>query len=109
MKTLLWVGSSLNDLRALSQAVRQAIGEELFIVQLGETPADSKPMQNIGAGVREIRVSENNPYRVIYIAKYPEGIYVLHVFEKKTRKTPKADIQKAKKRLSEIQQTRLKT
>jgi phage-related protein len=56
----------------------------------------------VGIGVREIRVRTGREHRVIYIAKFAEGVYVLHAFEKKTRRTPKRDIELAKNRLREV-------
>jgi phage-related protein len=56
-------------------------------------------MPSVGPGVREIRVHTRLEHRVIYIAKFEEGVYVLHAFEKKTRRTGKADIDLARSRL----------
>ncbi len=55
-------------------------------------------MPSIGIGVREIRVRENGAYRLIYVAKFSEAIYVLHAFEKKSRTTPKPDVELARMR-----------
>lgn len=63
-------------------------------------------MSSIGAGVREIRVHENGEYRIIYLAKYSEGIYVLHAFRKKTEKTSQNDIEMAKTRLRQVETLR---
>ena len=56
-------------------------------------------MPRIGTGVQEIRVHTELEHRVFYIAKFPEAIYVLHAFEKRTRKTPKRDLELARNRL----------
>jgi len=62
-------------------------------------PSDWKPMSTVGAGAGEIRIKdEAGIYRVIYVAKFEDAVYVLHAFEKKTRKTRKADIALAKAR-----------
>lgn len=53
---------------------------------------DWKPMESIGAGVKEIRIRVETSYRVIYVAKFSEAVYVLHAFVKKTQKTSKKDI-----------------
>jgi phage-related protein len=63
-------------------------------------------MPSIGAGVREIRVHTELEHRVIYVAKFEEAIYVVHAFEKKTRKTARYDLELAKSRLSELFQRR---
>ena len=77
-------------------------------VQVGSEPADWKPMNDIGSGVKEIRTHEGNEYRTIYIAKFNEAIYVLHSFIKKTRKTSLKDIRIAKERLKEVKKFREK-
>lgn len=77
---------------------RQRVGRQLARVQDGLEPEDWKPMPSIGIGVREIRVRENGAYRLIYVAKFSEAIYVLHAFEKKSRKTAKLDVELARTR-----------
>ena len=67
-------------------------------VQRGEMPSDFKPMLNVGAGVYEIRVHVLGEWRVLYVAKRAEAVYVLHAFQKKTQKTSKADLELAKRR-----------
>jgi phage-related protein len=63
-------------------------------------------LQSIGPGVKEIRIHVEGEFRVIYIAKYKEGIYILHAFQKKTQKTPKRDIDIAKTRFRELERER---
>lgn len=65
-------------------------------------------MNSVGTGVQEIRIQTGTDYRIVYIAKFPEAIYVLYAFEKRTRQTPKAIINIAKKRLSDLKQDRKK-
>ena len=65
-------------------------------MQDGLEPEDWKPMPSIGIGVREIRVREHGAYRLIYVAKFSEAVYVLHAFGKKAQKTPKPDIDLAR-------------
>lgn len=92
MKSVTWVGSSKRDLLACSADVQDVVGRELNIVQRGAAPTDWKPMPSIGAGAREIRVHVRGEFRVFYVATFPEAVYVLHVFEKKTRKTSPRDL-----------------
>ena len=106
LKTLVWLGSSRYDLRHFPSNARQRGGYELYLVQSGLEPSDSKSMPSIGAGVREIRVHTELEHRVLYVAKFEEAIYVLHAFEKKTRKTASNDLELAKSRLSELLQRR---
>ena len=99
MKTLKFIGSSLDDLRDMPAAVRRALGVELMTIQYGGEPSDFKPMKTVGAGAYEIRYRDaSGAFRVIYVAKFAETIYVLHAFQKKTQKTAKADIDLAAQR-----------
>lgn len=63
-------------------------------------------MPSIGAGVREVRIHVDGEYRIIYLAKFHEGIYILHAFRKKSRKTSKTDLDLAKSRFREVIQHR---
>ena len=102
-KPIYWVGTSLKDLLNLPDEVKRQVGYQLHRVQNGLEPEDWKPFQDIGAGVKEIRISEDGgAFRVIYVAKFPEKIYVLHSFQKKTQKTSTKDINIAKTRYSAI-------
>jgi len=101
-KPILWVGSSLDDLRAFPEDARRIAGFELRRVQQGLQPTDWKPMGSVGAGVEEIRVHTGQEHRVFYIARFEEGVYVLHAFEKRSRKTPATEIELARTRLREV-------
>lgn len=99
MKELVFLGSSQDDLRAMPAGVRHALGIELMQVQFGGDPMDFKPMQGVGSGACEIRVRDAaGAFRVIYVAKFPDAIYVLHAFQKKTQETAKGDLELAMKR-----------
>jgi phage-related protein len=102
MKQLKFVGSSLDDLRNFPDEARRAAGFELHAVQSGLEPSDWKPMQLVGSGVKEIRIHLLGEWRVIYIAKLHEAVYVLHAFQKKTRKTSRQDIDLARQRYRQI-------
>ena len=65
-------------------------------------PADWKAMRSVGQGVNEVRVHAGNEYRALYVAKFAESVYVLHAFEKKTRKTPRSDVALASKRYRDL-------
>ena len=79
--------------------VRHALGIELMTVQYGGEPSDFKPMKEVGAGVYEIRHRDSSgAFRVIYVTKLADAVYVLHAFQKKTQKTTRADIELAAKR-----------
>lgn len=76
---------------------------------MGFEPSDWKPMPSVGGGVKEIRVHTGIEYRVLYVTKFQETVFVLHAFDKKTRKTPKGDIELARKRFGELMARRVKT
>jgi len=102
MKQLKFVGSSLDDLRNFPDEARRAAGFELHAVQSGLEPSDWKPMQLVGSGVKEIRIHLLGEWRGLYIAKLHEAVYVLHAFQKKTRKTSRQDIDLARQRYRQI-------
>ena len=91
-KPLTWIGSSREDLRQFPAEVRRRAGFELRAVQRGDEPSDFKPMPIIGPGTYELRLQTDDAYRVFYIAKFQETVYVLRAFQKKTQKTSKHDI-----------------
>lgn len=97
-KAIVWVGSSRSDVQAFPQDARRLAGFQLRRVQQGLEPFDWKPMPSIGPGVREIRIHTALEHRVCYVAKFGEAMYVLHAFEKRTRKTSQHDVVLAKQR-----------
>jgi len=102
MKSLEFVGSSLDDLKEFPAEARRAAGFELGFVQRGLEPSDWKPMKEVGAGVREIRIHVLGEWRVLYVAKFAESVYVLHAFQKKTQRTTREDIGLARARYRQI-------
>lgn len=103
VKPVIWMGSSREDVRRFPETAQDSLGFELYRVQCGLDPRDWKPMPTVGTGVREIRVrDEAGAFRVIYLATRPEGIYVLHCFQKKTQRTSQSDLDLAEKRLKSI-------
>lgn len=75
------------------EMVKEAAGYQLFRVQQGLFPTDWKPMKSVGSGAFEVRLHRPHEHRVLYVAKFPEAVYVLHAFEKKTQKTSLNDIE----------------
>ena len=102
MKALEFVGPSLDDLREFPAEARRAVGFELGFVQRELDPSDWKSMNEVGAGVREIRIHVLGEWRVLYVAKFAEAVYVLHALQKKTQKTRKEDIELARTRYRQI-------
>lgn len=105
-KPIQWVGTSKEDLKSFPEEARSRVGAQLRLVQKGDQPTDFKPMPTIGKGVEEIRVFTGDTYRVFYVAKFPEAVYILHAFGKKTQKTSKKDMELGKKRYQQMIQIR---
>ncbi len=102
MKTLRFVGSSLDDLKNFPAEARREVGFELDAVQRGFMPSDFKPMLSVGPGTYEIRAHILGEWRVIYVSKFKQAVYVLHAFQKKVQKTRKEDIELAARRYQQI-------
>jgi len=102
MKRLIWVGSSLDDLRMFPADARRLAGHQLDLVQRGSEPHDWRVMTSIGPGVYELRIHTALEHRVFYVAKFEEGIYVLHAFEKKTRQTAQRDLDLTRERFRTV-------
>ena len=102
LKQIVWIGSSLDDLRESPEEVKDAVGYALYEAQHGEMPAKAKPMKGL-SGVIEIKTDyHGDTYRTVYAVK----LYVLHVFKKKSKKgisTPKPDMNVIKSRLKTAQ------
>ncbi len=105
-KPVEWMGDSYEALCAFPVSARRDAGFQLDSVQHGLAPFDWKQMPTIGTGVQEIRINKGGAFRVIYIAKYEEAVYVLHAFQKKTQRTSRRDIGLAKQRLRDVQRMR---
>jgi len=106
-KPIRFLGTSLEDLRGLPTEVRRTAGFQLHIVQVGELPDDWKPMSTVGRGVIECRIRDaSGAYRLLYIARLPEAVYVLHVFRKMTARTSQLDIALGQKRYGELMRSR---
>lgn len=92
-KPAVFEATALAELTAFPADAREAAGFQIYLVELGRDPDDWKPMKAIGPGVREIRIADaQGQFRVIYVAKFEEAVYVLHAFAKKTQKTPQRNI-----------------
>jgi phage-related protein len=104
LKELKWVGSSRKDMQALPATVRRVFGYALYAAQRGETPPDARPLKGFsGAGVLElIEDYRTGTYRAVYTVRFEKRIYVLHVFQKKSKRgiaTPKQDLELIRARL----------
>jgi phage-related protein len=99
MKPVRFIGSAKEALTAFPRSIRLRAGHELFLVQVGRNPDDWKPMSAIGPGACEIRIRDQaGAFRVIYVARFEDAVYVLHAFQKKSSKTSRSDLNLAKQR-----------
>lgn len=101
--TVVWEGDAREILRAFPEEVTQNLGFELWQLQQGERPRNCRPLPSIGQGVFELRDQDERAwYRVVYLSRIEDVIYVLHCFEKKSRAMPRKDFEKAKRRLKAV-------
>ena len=106
MKPVDFCGDSLDALRAFPENARREAGYQIDKVQNGEVPDDWKPMASIGAGVKEVRIWDDaGTFRVIYLAKLADAVFVLHCFQKRTEQTSEKDIRLARRRFKELMET----
>ena len=99
MQDLAFVGSSRDDLLDFPEDARREAGYQLDKVQRGDQPTDFKPMKTVGSGTYEVRITESgDEYRVFYVSKFGDTIYVLHAFQKKSQKTPERHVNIGRRR-----------
>ncbi|HMN46002.1 MAG TPA: type II toxin-antitoxin system RelE/ParE family toxin [Povalibacter sp.] len=99
MKPLIFMGTSLEELKGFPEPARREAGFDLWQVQMGFMPRDFKPMPIVGPGCFELRVHVRGEWRVMFCARRAGAVYVLHAFAKKTQATSKGDIEIARRRL----------
>lgn len=105
-KPIVWVGSTIHDMRRCPAEVQKEAGAELRTLQRGGMPSDWKPMPTVGQGVGEIRISTETEHRIFFVARFHEAIYIVHVFEKRSRKTPVRDIELGRARFRALIRSR---
>ncbi|MGV0027890.1 type II toxin-antitoxin system RelE/ParE family toxin [Phormidesmis priestleyi] len=103
-KPVEWIASSLNDLKDFPEEVQQVVGYALYLAQCGEKHLDAKPLRGFkGASVLEIVEDfDRDTYRAVYTVKFEGVVYVLHAFQKKSKRgiaTPKPDVELIEARL----------
>ena len=108
VRPVIWLGNSRKNLQEFPKKVRSDMGAALFAAQCGETATHVKPFKGVGSGIFEIaeRYSKD-AYRLIYAVQIGEKLYVLHVFQKKSKSgitTPNSDVDLIKKRYKEAQE-----
>lgn len=107
VKPVSFLGSSLEDLRCLPLEARRTAGFQLHKIQEGGHPDDWKPMSTVGRGVMECRIRDaTGAYRLLYVASFPEAVYVLHVFRKATARTSSQDLVLGQRRFRDLMRYR---
>ncbi len=106
VKPVDWRGDSRVALQGFPKAARISAGDELFRLQMGLEPKRWRPMGSIGPGVREIRITAQGEFRIVYLIETTEGPVVLHAFAKKAQQTSRFDIEIARQRLREFRRSR---
>jgi len=101
-----WIGSSRDDLRTLPKRVRQKVGFVLYYAQQGQTHEAAKPLRGFGGGgiLEVVEDYDRATYRAVYTVRFADAVYVLHVFQKKSKRgiaAPKRDVELIKTRLRE--------
>ena len=102
------MGSSRRDLRGFPRAVRRDIGQALYAAQQGEPDPSTKPLRGFGGGsvLEVVAQHRGDTWRTVYTVRYPEAVYVLHAFQKKSKRgiaTPKKEMELVRQRLSEAE------
>jgi phage-related protein len=108
LRPVVWIGNSRKNLQDFPEGAQKLLGDELQLIQFGGMPKDAKPFKGIGSGVLEIALRyASDAYRVVLAVRIGWRIYVLHAFQKKSKKgieTPKRDVDLIKKRYAEAQE-----
>lgn len=112
MKSVEWIGSSYKDFIALPEAIQNMMGHALYLAQIGRVHGSAKPLKGFGgAGVVELVEDDHHgTYRAVYTVKFESAIYVLHAFQKKSKKgikTPREEIELVRRRLRIAQEDNL--
>ena len=108
LRPVVWLGNSKRNLREFPDGAQKLLGDELQLIQFGGMPKDAKPFKGVGSGVLELALRyASDAYRVVLAVQIGTRIYVLHAFQKKSKKgieTAKRDIELIKKRYTEAQE-----
>jgi len=109
LKTIVWIGSSLNDIKEFPEDVHDIMGYALYLAQTGEKHQSARPLKGFG-GAKVLEITDDydgDTYRAVYTVKFADTVYVLHAFQKKSKKgiaTPQQDIKLIEERLKRVQE-----
>ena len=108
LRPLIWMGNARSNTQAFPKAVQKLVGDELQLIQYGGMPKDAKPFKGIGSGVIELAIRHaGDAFRSVVAVQLGERIYVLHAFQKKSKKgieTPKYEVDLIKKRYAQAKE-----
>jgi phage-related protein len=108
LRPLIWLGNSRRNIQAFPDGAKKLIGDELQLIQYGGMPRDAKPFRGIGSGVIELAVRySSDAYRAVVAVQLGTRIYVLHAFQKKSKRgiaTPKQDVDLIKQRYAQAKE-----
>ena len=108
LRSVVWMGNSKKNLRGFPEGAQKVIGDELQLLQFGGMPKDTKPFRGVGSGVLEIAVRyDKDAYRAVVAVRVGKKIYVLHAFQKKSKRgieTPKQDVDLIKQRYKDAKE-----
>jgi phage-related protein len=108
LRPVIWLGNSKTNLLGFPKDAQKLIGDQLQLMQFGGIPKDVKPFKGVGSGIFEIALQyDTNAYRVVLAVKLGDNIYILHAFQKKSKRgiaTPKSDVELIRKRYAEAQE-----
>jgi phage-related protein len=108
LRPVIWLGSSKKSIRGFPKGAQKLLGDELQLIQFGGMPKDVKPFKGIGSGVLEIALRyASDAYRVVVAVQIGKRIYVLHAFQKKSKRgieTPKRDVELIRQRYAEARE-----
>lgn len=109
VKPLYWIGDSLKNLKEMPEEVQDMVGQALYLAQTGDKHRLAKPLKGFsGAGTLEIiEDCEGSTYRAVYTIKFVNAVYVLHVFQKKSKSgiaTPKQDLELIDRRFKQVKE-----
>jgi phage-related protein len=108
LRPVVWLGDSKKNLQDFPKRAQKMLGDEIQLIQFGGMPKDAKPFRGVGSGVFEIALRHaSDAYRVVMAVQLGQRIYVLHSFQKKSKKgieTPKRDVELITKRYAEARE-----